>query len=125
MIDQKYNKYTKDSLDDIRTNPKRFWSFLRSKTKSKHIPCEIKFQGNTLDESEVVANYFKNFFHSNFTHVHNTDNLPPINSFINPNISIVQLSVAEVWFCSTTLNRISIICFLRQNLKNVRFWWPN
>ena len=30
MIDQKYNKYTKDLLDDIRTNPKRFWSFVRS-----------------------------------------------------------------------------------------------
>ena len=96
MIDQKYNKYTKDSLDDIRTNPKRFWSFLRSKTKSKHIPSEMKFQGNTSDEPEVVANYFNNLFYSNFTHVHNTDNLPPINSFINPNLSIVQLSVAEV-----------------------------
>ena len=96
MIDQKYNKYTKDSLDDIRTNPKRFWSFLRSKTKSKHIPSEMKFQGNISDEPEVVANYFINFFYSNFTHVHNTDNLPPINSFINPNLSIVQLSVAEV-----------------------------
>ena len=96
MIDQKYNKYTKDSLDDIRTNPKRFWSFLRPKTKSTHIPSEIKFQGNTSDEPEVVANYFNNFFHSNFTHVHNTDNFPPINSFINPNLSIAQLSVAEV-----------------------------
>ena len=96
MIDQKYNKYTKDSLDDIRTNPKRFWSFLRSKTKSKHIPYEMKFQGNTSDEPEVVANYFSNFFHSNFTDVHSTDNLPPINSFINPNLSIVQLSAAEV-----------------------------
>ena len=65
MIDQKYNKYTKDSLDDIRTNRKRFSSFLRSKTKSKHIPSEMKFQGNTSDEPEVVANYFNNFFHSN------------------------------------------------------------
>ena len=76
--------------------PKRFWSFLRSKTKSKHIPSEMKFQGNTSDEPEVVANYLNNFFHSNFTDVHNTDNLPPINSFNNPNLSIVQLSVAEV-----------------------------
>ena len=41
----------------------------------------MKFQGNTSDEPEVVANYFNNFFHSNFTHVHNTHNLPPINSF--------------------------------------------
>ena len=56
----------------------------------------MKFQGNTSDEPEVVANYFNNFFHSNFTHVHNTDNLSPINSFINPNLTIVQLSVAEV-----------------------------
>ena len=63
MIDQKYNKYTKNSFDDIRTNPKRFWSFLRSKTKSKHILSEMKFQGNTSDEPEVVANYFNNFFH--------------------------------------------------------------
>ena len=55
----------------------------------------MKFQGNTSDEHEVVANYFNNFFHSNFIHVNNTDNLPPINSFINPNLSIVQLSVAE------------------------------
>ena len=76
MIDHKYNKYTKDSLDDIRTNPKRFWSFLRSKTK-------MKFQVNTSDEPEVVANYFNNFFHSNFTHIHNTDNLPPINSYVS------------------------------------------
>ena len=98
MIDQKYNKYTKDSLDDIRTNPKRFLSFLRSKTKSKHIPSEMKFQGNTSDEPEVVANYFNNFFHSNFTHVHNTDNLPPINSFINPNLSIVQLLKSALYY---------------------------
>ena len=41
-------------------------------------------------------NYFNNFFPLNFTHVHNTDDLPPINSFINPNLSIVQLSVTEV-----------------------------
>ena len=54
MIDQKYNKSTKDSLDDIRTNPKRFLSFLRSKTKSKHIPSEMKLQGNTSDERELL-----------------------------------------------------------------------
>ena len=78
MIDQKDNKYTKDSLDDIRTNPKRFWNFLRSKTKSKHIPSDMKFLGNTSDKPEVVANYFIVFFHSNFTRVDNTDNLPPI-----------------------------------------------
>ena len=72
MIDQKCNKYTKDSLDDIRTNLKRFWSILRSKTKSKHIPSEMKFQGNTSDEPEVVANHFNNFFFSNFTYVPNS-----------------------------------------------------
>ena len=56
----------------------------------------MKFQGNTSDEPEVVANYFNNCFHSNFTHVHNMDNLPPINSFNNPNLLIVQLSVVDV-----------------------------
>ena len=56
----------------------------------------MKFQGDTSYEPEVVANHFNNFFHSNFTHVANTDNLPPINSFINPNSSLVRLSVAEV-----------------------------
>ena len=43
----------------------------------------MKFQGNTSDEPEVVANYFNNFFQSNFTHVDNKDNLPPISSLIN------------------------------------------
>ena len=95
MIDTNYNEYTRDSLDHM-TNPKMFWSFLRSKTISNHIPSDTKFQGNTSDEPEVVANYFNNFFHSNFTHVDNMDNLPPINSFKNRNLSIVQLSVVEV-----------------------------
>ena len=33
MIDKKYNKYTKESLDDIRTNPKKVLELLKIKDK--------------------------------------------------------------------------------------------
>ena len=95
MIDQQYSNIPGNRLS-VMTNSKRFWSFLRSKIKGEHILSEMQLQGNTSDQPEVVANCFNNLFSSNFTHVDNTDNFPLINSFINHNPSLVQLSVAEV-----------------------------
>ena len=48
-------------------NPKRFWSFIKSKTKSRSIPTEVSLDDQKASSSTDKAQLFNNFFASVFT----------------------------------------------------------
>ena len=48
-------------------NPKRFWSFIKSKTKSRSIPTEVSLIDQKASSSTDKAQLFNNFFASVFT----------------------------------------------------------
>lgn len=60
-------KYEKSIADDIKTNPKGFWSYVREKTKCKLGIADLKdTNGDLVQDSELKADLLNDFFASVF-----------------------------------------------------------
>ena len=95
LVNSKYNNFIKESSQDISINPKRFWSLLRAKTKSKNIPENVYFDTSYAHTPIRKAFLFNRFFQANFTLPEDTSHLPQINELTNPNLESCQISIAE------------------------------
>ena len=59
-LNKSYWSHVHDLIDS--KNPKRFWSFIKTKTKSKSIPPVVKFQNERASTASDKAELFNNFF---------------------------------------------------------------
>jgi len=75
-LNKAYFAYVKDLTASLNTNPKRFWSFVKSRTKKQNTPGCIIFKGSRALTPEEQANVFNQFFCSVFND--RTDNLSSI-----------------------------------------------
>ena len=64
-LNKSYWSHVHDLIDS--KNPKRFWSFIKTKTKSKSIPPVVKFQNERSSTASDKAELFNNFFVSVFS----------------------------------------------------------
>ncbi|XP_069119010.1 uncharacterized protein [Argopecten irradians] len=90
----------KDIAKDVKTNPKKFWRYANSKTKSKsgitelHIKCgkELTIAHSDQDKANALADYFSSVFT-----VEPQDDIPVLkklsieNPFINTDISELEV----------------------------------
>ena len=96
LTKSKYLNYINTISNSLVNNSKRFWGVIKNKTKSRFIPESI-FHNNTSSTNPVdKANIFNNFFYSNFTPRENGSTFPASNVFQNPELSEIELTVAEV-----------------------------
>ena len=65
-MEWKYKQYIQNLAGNISSNPKAFWGFLKSKTKSKASPDIIIEHGQEYQDSKSKANILNQFFHSIF-----------------------------------------------------------
>ena len=72
-LNKAYFAYVKDLTASLNTNPKRFWSFMKSRTKKQNTPGCIIYKGSRALTPEEKANVFNQFFCSVFND--RTDNL--------------------------------------------------
>ena len=91
----KYNGHVNDLGQTVKTDPKKFWNFYNSKTKSKSIPetivrDEVRFN-SPLDKAAA----FNDYFYSNFTRSDDND-LPDIPIYENLNLECVDFFPREV-----------------------------
>jgi hypothetical protein len=96
MVNRKHNAYIRDSYSEISTNPKRFWSMVRSKYKSRTISAQLKFEGKTENSSSGKATLLNKYFYSSFSQPDNSDTLPDITSFDDLDLSSIFLDISEV-----------------------------
>ena len=75
-LNKAYFAYAKDLTASLNTNPKRFWSFVKSRTKKQNTPGCIIYKGSRALTPEEKANVFNQFFCSVFND--RTDNLSSI-----------------------------------------------
>ena len=61
-LNKAYFAYVKDLTASLNTNPKRFWSFVKSRTKKQSTPGCIIYDGSRALIPEDKANVFKQFF---------------------------------------------------------------
>ena len=68
-----------------KSNPKRFWTFFRNKTKSKSLPCKIQNDSAGSADPQSKACLFNDYFKSVFKQVDEREQVPgmtgPPNSF--------------------------------------------
>jgi hypothetical protein len=96
LINEKYDGYIANSFTDMSNNPKRFWGIVRSRTRSRSLPVEVINNNNIANNDIDKANLFNNYFYSNFTEPVPNENLPEIQSYDNPALSLLVVTVAEV-----------------------------
>ena len=96
FVNSKYHNYIKDCSDNIASNPKRFWSLLRAKTKHRSIPKKVHLDNRSAQTPIRKAFLFNSFFESNFTKHDSESQLPSaINDYVKPNLSSCTISIAE------------------------------
>lgn len=62
-----YNQYLMGYGDSIKENPKRFWTFIRSRQQNSSIPSSMVFNNFISNSLIDSANLFKEYFQSNFS----------------------------------------------------------
>jgi hypothetical protein len=103
LIQNKYNSYIASTFSNLSSNPKRFWGLVRAKCKNKSLPDKITNGDLSASNAIDKANLLNNFFYSNFTPPYN-DDLPNVNSFINPDLCDLTFSIAETRLLLTSID---------------------
>ena len=87
----------------VNHNPKRFWSYLKSKTKQKNIPQTVKLNSVISSDNNEKCDMFNAHFHSSFSPCLKTDDEQPhIKVKYDNDLSAVNFSTQEVY---TLLNK--------------------
>ena len=90
----------------VNHNPKRFWSYIKSKTKQKNIPQTVKLNSVTSSDNNEKCNMFNAHFYSSFSPCLKTDDeLPHINVKYDNDLSAVNFSTQEA---NTLLNKLDV-----------------
>lgn len=66
LFSDKYRNFMNGLSECIAGNAKKFWSFFRSKSKSKSIPCRVVYKDQQAEDSKDKAELFNKYFHSTF-----------------------------------------------------------
>jgi len=95
LTETKYKAYIMDLAGNLSSNPRKFWTFLKSRTASKSTPTYITENGIDYTNSTIKANIFNKFFHSVFTS-NDDKNVPTVHPTYDPNLSELSLIPGEV-----------------------------
>lgn len=87
-----YKQFLLEKEKEIKSNPKSFWTFIKSKKQSSDIPFTVKYGQNVSQSCGEAVNMFANFFKSNFNSFN--DNDPEFSSLL-PMFDIGYLRVSE------------------------------
>jgi hypothetical protein len=56
-----YREYVRRVNNDIKTDPKKFWSFLNSKNNSSSIPASMVYDNATITDLQIIDHFSKSF----------------------------------------------------------------
>ena len=87
-----YKEYLTDLASQMQINPKRFWGYANSTSKSGKMPTVMHYKGVQLSSTSTIANAFNQFFHSVFNS--NAYSLPYC-KFINVPMFKISVITAE------------------------------
>ena len=62
LINQKHKDYIDSIAFSVSKNLKRFWSYLKARTKSGSVPNIVTHNGNQYSTAETKAEAFNDFF---------------------------------------------------------------
>ena len=104
-VQSKYKEYIRCETEHIMSSPKRAWSIMHTKLKSKNIPHSMTFNEKISDDSKEKAEMFNAFFFSTFSRPQTDIALPDIVICYNQCLSEMYFTVEEV---STLLKSLNV-----------------
>lgn len=90
-----YKQFLLAKEQEIKSNPKSFWSFVKAKRQSSDIPSTVRYGGDVSVSCNDAANMFASFFESNFE-PQTSNSLATSNFQSNLNIGLLVLTEEEV-----------------------------
>ena len=96
MIHDKHTDYINSFGTTIEDNPKRFWSFFRSKTQTRSLPQVVKNQSTSASDAREKAQLFNSYFYSVFTHPADNPVLPDIPTFEHESLGNIQIEELDL-----------------------------
>ena len=94
-MDYKYKEFIKSLSSNLGTNPKAFWNFIKTKTKSKASPSILTEGNRDFTDSVTKANILNKFFHSLFSKDPNRP-IPEIDVKYDPALSELTVDPDDV-----------------------------
>lgn len=76
LISSSYYSYLMFIQSELKSDPKKFWQFVKTKNKSDGFPNLLEFEGISSDDPLVISNLFASFFQSVY-----------VKSLISPSLS--------------------------------------
>ena len=96
IVNQKAHAYVNNLCLNLHTNPRKFWTFLKTKTKKSTLPQILRnLEGLEANTDIDKANMLNDYFYSTFNFKHIID-LPPIPQYQDPQLSSITLDYTEV-----------------------------
>jgi hypothetical protein len=94
LINRKYTDYINNTAISLTENPKRFWTLLKDRTKSKSGPTMLTSNGQEETNPQRMCQVFNTYFSSVFN---NQDYLePPVTVTNNPELADITFTKTEV-----------------------------
>lgn len=104
-----FKSYVSRTEDSISTNPKIFWSYVKSLSKTSHgLPSTMNYEGTSADKGEEVCNLFASYFQSTFLLSNNT--IPLLNPNLNPNVPTIPYN--SLGICDISINATEVLKLL-------------
>ena len=105
LIRVKHKQFIANLGESVKNNPKRFWSFVKSKSKSDSIPSKVLWNNQTAESPAHKAELFNKYFASVFKH--DVNNPIILQDAINAStviLSDITVSESEVVKILSSLN---------------------
>jgi hypothetical protein len=103
LVNRKYKDYIRHLGSDLTDNPKKFWSLLKSRTKSKGSPERIIVDNIEYSDPVGMANVINKYLCSIFQRW-GENPIPEVQSIVNHGLSSLILTESEVRVALTKLN---------------------
>ena len=95
LVSRKYKEYIANITNNIGTNPKRFWTLLKDRSKAKTSPSIISKDGVDHTDPNAKSHIFNQYFQSVFTSKTH-DPFPPVHKTRDDALENVVLTEQEV-----------------------------
>ena len=96
LINHKARIYVNNLCENLYGNPKKFWSFLKTKTKSNSLPQILRTINGIEAKTDLEkANLLNDYFYSTFNQ-HQDLPLPNIIEYNDPELNSINLDITEV-----------------------------
>lgn len=66
-VNAAYRKYVSKAETDIKSDPKKFWSFINTKKGNTDIPLSMTYNNQYLQDPQLIVNSFADYFSSTYT----------------------------------------------------------